>query len=150
MAIWTTTSSVETSANCALVNCYALSGNSMVMLTIFGFGMFVLGSIMLFNPIMFANGINKFSNKDWFHTFEITSRLLIGVLFIVFAENSSYPRVLYILGVILCFVSVFLLVIGENRHKRFARLTSKIGVHFRPIGLFAQICGIVLMYIGVG
>ncbi len=121
----------------------------MLILVMFGFGMFVLGSVMVFKPITFANGIAKFSGKPWFHVFEIVSRLIIGVLLILFAQQTSFPKTVTILGVLLCFVSVFLLVIGESRHKYFARLTSKIGVYFRPIGLFAQLCGVGLMYIEV-
>jgi len=120
----------------------------MLILVMFGFGMFVLGSIMVFKPITFANGIAKFSSKPWFHVFEIVSRLIVGVLLIIFAQQTSYPKTVTILGVLLCLVSVFLLIIGESRHKHFARLTSKIGVYFRPIGLFAQLCGIALMSIG--
>ncbi len=120
----------------------------MLILVMFGFGMFVLGSIMVFKPMMFANGIAEFSSKPWFHLFEIVSRMAIGVLFIVFAGQASYPKVVSFLGVLLCFVSGFLLVIGERRHKDFARLIAKIGAYFRPVGLLAQLCGVGLMYIG--
>jgi uncharacterized membrane protein YjdF len=121
----------------------------MILLTIFGFGMFVLGSVMAFKPVAFSNGIASFSQKSWFHAFEITSRIIFGILLILFAEQSSFANLLYFLGGILCFVGVFLLLIGSKRHKRFALLTSRIGEKFRPIGVVGQICGVVLMYIGL-
>lgn len=121
----------------------------MILLTLFGLGMFILGSLMLFKPYAFANGIVTFSNKSRFHLFEISSRGLVGLALILFASYSPYPTILYSLGGLLCFVSVFLIIIGESRHKQFAQLTSNIGGYFRPIGIFAQICGIVLIFIGI-
>jgi len=121
----------------------------MLLLTIFGLGMFLLGSVMLVKPIAFSNVIASFSQKPWFHAFEILSRLIVGVLFIFFAGQSTFPKELYFLGALLCFVSVFLVLIGAKRHKRFALLTSTIGSKFRPIGVVAQICGAILMYIGL-
>ncbi len=121
----------------------------MLPLTIFGIGMFSLGSIMLFKPLAFANGIKSFSEKTWFHKFEISSRLILGIIFLLFANNTPYPVFLYILGGILCFVSIFLTIIGYKKHRQFALLTSKIGLYFRPIGLVSQVLGAILIYISL-
>ena len=121
---------------------------TMLIIVLFGLGMFALGAIMFLKPMAFSNSIATFSHKTWFHHFEIVSRLLIGVLFLLFAKQTSYPTVITVLGIILCFVSVFLVLIGEQRHKRFALRTARIGKHFRPLGLIAILCGASLIYIG--
>jgi predicted lysophospholipase L1 biosynthesis ABC-type transport system permease subunit len=119
-----------------------------MLLVLLGFGMLALGSIMFVNPIAFAKGISAFSSKSWFHTFEIVSRLAVGLLLIWQSTHSSYPVLFLVLGLILCFVSIFLVVLGPNKHKRFARLTSRIGIWFRPVGIFAVSMGGVLIYLG--
>lgn len=119
-----------------------------MLLILFGFGMFTLGGIMLFKPMVFANGISQFSNKSWFHSFEITSRFIVGLLFIWQSKHSSYPLLFLVLGMVLCFTSIFLVLIGSSQHKRFAILTAKIGKWFRPIGMFSLLAGSVIMYLG--
>ncbi|MCC2616831.1 hypothetical protein LJ739_11315 [Aestuariibacter halophilus] len=121
----------------------------MIVLFLFGVGMFAIGTLMLMRPMAFANGIAAFSRKRWFHGVEITSRLLVGVLFIVFASHSRYPWLLAGLGGLLCFVSVFLIMIGEQRHRRFALRTARIGHGFRPLGVIAQLCGAVFVYVSL-
>jgi hypothetical protein len=103
---------------------------------------------MAIDPLKFSAGIARFSEKPWFHVFEIISRVVLGVLFLVFAEKTAFPMAIKVLGGILCFVGLFLAVIGENRHKRFAQLTAGIGKNFRFLGFFAILCGGVIIYLG--
>lgn len=120
----------------------------MIFLLLFGLCMLLFGCLMIAKPLAFAKGINAFSEKPWFHAFEIVSRLTVGVLLILFAEQTSYPLTVKVIGAVLCFVSVFLLVIGSNNHKKFAALTTKIGPYFRPLGFVAVFGGVVLIYLG--
>ena len=121
----------------------------MALLFLFGLAMFIFGSLMLLKPLAFARGIEKFSEKAWFHGVEIISRLTLGMAFILFASQSSYPKLMYGIAAILCFAAVFLLLIGEQRHKQFARKTTKIGRLFRPLGIAVQLCSGVLMYLSL-
>ena len=121
----------------------------MIILLLFGLGMAFLGLLMTIRPISFANSIVTFSDKPWFHRFEISSRLLVGGLLWWFAEQSAYPLLMTGLGVLLCFVGVFLMVIGEQRHRQFARLTANIGENFRYIGLLSVLLGLGLSYYAV-
>lgn len=119
-----------------------------MILALFGLGMIVFGGIMLIKPMAFSNGIAKFSSKSWFHSFEIASRLIVGLLLIWQSKYSTHSLLLLVLGIVICCASIFLVVVGSTEHKRFAILTSKIGVWFRPIGVFAILSGSVLMYLG--
>ena len=107
------------------------------------------GCFMVCKPLQFSKGIARFSEKPWFHIFEILSRALLGILFLLVADSTPYPTFITILGTVLCFVSVFLIIIGPIRHKRFALLTSNIGKNFRAIGLVALACGAGLIYLGL-
>jgi len=105
------------------------------------------GCYMVAKPLQFSRGIARFSEKKYFHQFEIISRLVLGVVFLMFADKTSYPAVVSLLGGVLCFVSLFLIVIGPSRHRRFALLTSGIGKNFRILGLLAIVCGAGLVYL---
>lgn len=118
----------------------------MIVLFILGLGMCCLGVIMVIRPRSFAHGVRAFSRKSWFHQFEITSRLVLGATALLIAEDSQYPRLLFGLGGLLCFVSLLLILIGSRRHIQFAQLSAKIGMGFRPIGIVAIACGATLCY----
>jgi hypothetical protein len=121
----------------------------MLIVMLFGAGMILLGAIMFIQPMRFANGIAAFSQKAWFHVFEIVSRLVIGVLFMIFAQHTAFYQLIFGLGALLVGVSIFLIVIGEQRHKSFAMKTVKIGHKFRPIGMIAILAGGSLLYVAI-
>ncbi|WP_339725467.1 hypothetical protein [uncultured Paraglaciecola sp.] len=121
----------------------------MHLLVIFGTAMLGFGCYMVAKPLQFSKGIARFSEKKWFHAFEIITRLAIGVVFLICADKTSDATLVSLLGGILCFVSLFLIVIGPSRHRRFALLTSGIGKNFRILGLFAIVGGLGLVYLGL-
>jgi len=120
-----------------------------MIVVIFGIGMVIFGLFMTIKPLKFSAGITSFSEKPWFHLFEIFSRLVLGVLFLLIADQTAYPNTIKIIGGVLCFVSLFLVIIGAKKHRAFAQRTSTIGKHFRILGVFAILCGIGVIYLGV-
>ena len=121
----------------------------MYLLLMFGIGMVSFGCFMVCRPMQFSRGIVQFSEKPWFHAFEIVSRGLFGVLFLLAADSTAYPNFVTVLGGILCFASVLLFSIGPARHQRFALMTAKIGKTFRLLGLIAIAGGVGLIYLGL-
>lgn len=121
----------------------------MFLLVIFGISMLGFGLFMVSKPMQFSNGIAQFSQKPWFHVFEIFSRFVVGILFLLLANATPYPVFFTWLGSIFCLVSVILVIIGAERHKKFARLTSGIGHKFRMLGVGAILCGAGLVYVGL-
>lgn len=121
----------------------------MFLLLAFGTVMLGFGCYMCAQPIRFSNGIIWFSERKWFHLFEIVSRFILGVFFILFSDKTAYPLFVNFLGGLLCFVSLFLVAIGSNRHRRFALLVAKIGKNFRYLGLIAIICGAIIVSLGL-
>jgi hypothetical protein len=119
----------------------------MYLLLIFGIGMVGFGGVMVAKPLRFSSGIEQFSKWPWFHVFETISRAIFGILFLLVAGSTPYPAFVTFLGGILCFVSVFLIIIGPIRHKRIAVLASTIGENFRALGLVAILCGAGLIYL---
>ena len=120
----------------------------MLLVVVFGIGMLGFGCFMANRPLQYSKGIAQFSAKPWYQSFEITSRLIVGTMLLAFSEKTHYPNIVAFLGGALCFVGIFLILIGPVRHKRFALLTSRIGKNFRFLGLVAMLCGAGLVYVG--
>lgn len=119
----------------------------MFLVTLLGFGISVFALLMIKNPVRFATNIEQFSKKSWFHLFEILSRMTIGTLLLVLANGTHAPNLYYSMGFLFCFVSIFLILIGKERHIKFAVLTSSFGKHFRLVGLLAFPLGLALIYL---
>ena len=120
----------------------------MLILMLFGLGMIAFGGFMIRRPIQFANGIAVFSRKKWFHVFEIVSRFGLGLVFLLFVNHTDYPYLFLGLGIMLVGVSLFLVIIGEDKHRKFALKTVEIGKNFKPIGFVSIAAGLVLVYLG--
>jgi uncharacterized protein YjeT (DUF2065 family) len=120
-----------------------------ILLTIFGIGMMAFGLLMAIRPLQFSDGVLSFSNKSWYHTFEILSRLIPGIAFISAALLSDFSVLLLSVGLLFCFASVFLVWMGPSRHRKFATMLSRLGKHFRMLGYFAILFGAGIAYIGL-
>lgn len=119
----------------------------MWLIVLFGLGMIGLSLSMIINKDKFAQGIVTFSNKAWFHPFEVISRILIGTVFIYAAGNSQFNWLFLFIGYCLLLVGLGLLLIGETKHKAFAIWAADRFVSIFPIaGLFSLGFGTFLIY----
>ena len=103
--------------------------------------------LMIVNPEYWANGIVKFSEKSWFHPFEIISRFVFGLGFILFAGQTNYPILMSIIGYLLLAVSVGLLFTPPSKHKQFALWSAdKFRNKFCWLGFGSLMFGAFLVY----
>ena len=63
----------------------------MYIIAVFGFLMMLLSVVMIVKPAYFAAGIVKFSEKSWFHPFEVIARFVFGLAFVWFAGQTALP-----------------------------------------------------------
>lgn len=112
--------------------------------------MMLLSIVMIINPGYWADGIVKFSKKPWFHPFEIISRFVFGVLFVLFAPQTPYPTLVLVIGCLLIAVSIGLLFTPPSKHRQFALWSAeKFRNKFRPLGFVSLIFGAFLIYLAV-
>lgn len=122
----------------------------MYAIAFFGFLMMLFSIMMIANPDYWSTGIVKFSEKPYFHPFEILSRLIFGVVFIVFADQTLYPTLMLIIGYLLIAVAVGLLLTPPKQHRQFAIWSAKkFRNTFRPAGLGSLLFGAFLIYAAV-
>ncbi len=109
--------------------------------------MILLSLIMIIKPAYWANGIIKFSEKSWFHPFEIISRFAFGLGFVLFAGQTAYPTLMSIIGYGLIAVSVGLLFTPPSKHREFALWSAeKFKNYFRWFGFVSLVFGAFLIY----
>jgi len=107
----------------------------------------VISLMMIKNPQTFATGIIKFSQQTYFHVVEILSRLFFGVVFVYYSPLTLAPSMNAMLGYLMIFTAILLLVIGANKHRKFALWSAdKFSTRFRISGFFSFIFGSYIIY----
>lgn len=109
----------------------------------------VLSLIMIVNPKGWARGILAFAAWRWFHIFEITSRLALGLVLLYFADQTLYPTVMRVLGGLFMFAGAFLIFMGVKRHREFADRVAEYVWLYRPAGIAALGFGVFVIYAAV-
>jgi len=103
---------------------------------------------MIVNPNYWSNGIVDFSRKPYFHWFEVISRLLAGLLFVLYSQTTLYPQLVTSVGYLLITVGFGLIITGSVKHRQFAVWSAyKFKNTFRPAGFGSFIFGSFLIYI---
>lgn len=101
---------------------------------------------MIVDPVGWSAGIVSFSKKRWFHTFEIISRFLFAIVFMAALTYSDYMMLYAALSGLLAFTTVYLIVLGEKKHKQFAIWSArKFKKWFRVLGFFSLAFGTFLV-----
>ena len=123
----------------------------MYLIASFGFLMIFICILMAINPARFSAGILLFSEKKWFHIFEILSRAIAGMIFIVYSGSTLYPSVFTLLGYVLLGVAIGLIILAPKRHKAFAVWAAhNFENKFRPIGILSIPLGGLIIYMALG
>jgi hypothetical protein len=119
----------------------------MIFIVTFGLLMMLLSLRMIKNPQAFSGNIIKFSEQPYFHVFEILSRLIFGLIFIYYAPLTSAEVLNTALGYLMIFTSIFLLLLGGNKHRAFALWSAiRFCATFRFYGVFSFILGVYIIY----
>ncbi len=103
---------------------------------------------MIVNPNYWSNGIVDFSRKPYFHWFEVISRLIAGLVFVLYSQTTLYPQLILSIGYLLIAVGFGLIITGSVKHRQFAVWSAhKFKSTFRPAGFGSFIFGSFLIYI---
>lgn len=123
----------------------------MFLIAAFGFLMLIFSIIMVVKPDSFSNGIISFSEKAYFHLFEIISRIIVGIIFISYSSSTVFPKVIYIVGYILVLVGIGLALTPPSLHKKYAVWSANsFRNKFRIIGVFSLPLSLFLIYVAIG
>ncbi len=119
----------------------------MFLIAFIGILMMLLSVMMIVNPDRWSERIVTFSEKPYFHPFEVLSRFIFGLVFIIFAEQTLYPVLMSVIGYVLLAVAAGLLILMPARHRRFATWSAhRFKKMFRPMALGSLIFGSFIVY----
>lgn len=96
----------------------------MWFITLSGLLIIAVSLVILFKPVYFAFKTIQFSHQSWFHPFEVSSRIIIGALFIYYAEQTHYATIFSYIGYLILGVGIGLIFLPVNLHRKFARLCA--------------------------
>lgn len=120
----------------------------MFIITALGLITILLSLVMITNPQYWSNAIINFSEKNYFHWFEVISRFIVGGILIYLHAQIVYPMLFLSVGCLLLAVSFGLILLGENKHRQFARWSAiKFKPVFRLAGVASLLFGVFLVYI---
>jgi len=119
-------------------------------IAVFGFMMVVISLIAVIKPEAWGQMILKFVRFPYFHPFEILIRVVFGILFVVYADQTKFPLTVEIVGFVLFGLGVGLSFITSSQHRRLGHwLVEKLSKYFRPAGLVSLTFGAFLIYVTV-
>lgn len=120
----------------------------MYFIALFGLLLTALSLVMIISPQRWSDGIISFSQKSYFHGFEVMSRFIAGCLFISFHQSTLSPLLIQFLGYLLIVVSIGLIICGSPKHQKFAIWSAvKFKPYFRACGVGALLFGNYLIYV---
>lgn len=113
----------------------------MIAIAAIGIVTIFFGACMMCRPALWARGIVRFSQQRSFHLTEVALRVMLGAILLRYADQTAHDALFSALGYLMLFVAAFLLVLGADRHRRFAvRSSTWVGL-FRPGGMAAILFG---------
>ncbi len=114
---------------------------------IFAWLMLLAGVSLIYDPKFIIGLIETNMESTGLYVTAIVLRLLIGILFILTAENSKFPRVLKVLGYLFVLAAVILLIAGRDDFQHFiSYLIPGLNPYARISGLLALAFGAFLLY----
>lgn len=123
----------------------------MYLIAAFGLLMMFLSLSMVAKPDSFSNGIISFSEKSYFHLFEIISRIAAGMIFAAYATNTIFPKTILFIGCGLILVGIGLALTPPKLHRKFAVWSANnFRSKFRLIGIASLPLSIFLIYAAIG
>jgi len=108
-----------------------------LFIILFGVFMVTIAGIMAVSPKFFTDKMLRFAESVWLHVLAAAGRIALGIALILYADQSSFPLTLHIIGWIAIVAGV---IIAFVPHAKFTRL-----IHW-AFDLFARYSRIPAMF----
>ena len=123
----------------------------MYLIAAFGFLMMFFSVVMAAKPDSFSEGIISFSEKPYFHIFEVVSRVAAGLIFFTYAVDTLFPKTFAVIGVGLILVGLGLTLTPPKFHRKFAVWSANnFRNKFRLIGVGSIPLSMFVIYAAIG
>lgn len=120
----------------------------MYFIAAFGALMMGLSVFMIASPNQWSKSIIRFSEKPYFHWFEVATRLISGLVFVEFSEQVKLSAMFLGFGYVMIAVAIGLTLLGPSKHVQFARWSAvKFKPSFRGAGVGSLLFGAAIIYL---
>ena len=124
---------------------------SLAKFTFIGFGLFFIfaGFLMLFQPQKVRSILRKAGSTSFINYAELSIRMIPGIAFIIYAENSKFPIAFELIGWFILISSLILMIIPRKLHHQFSTSSADLikPLYFQLIAPLSLSIGCVLIYL---
>lgn len=115
---------------------------------LFGIHVIFAGFLMLFAPKKAVRILRKAGSTNFINYTEITIRLILAIVIILYSDFSKFPEAFYILGWFMLITSVILFGVPRSIHHNYSTKSAAIlkPFYFRLIAPFAFLFGGLIIY----
>ena len=119
-----------------------------LFIILFGVFMVTVAGIMAANPKLITDNMLRFAESVWLHVLAAAIRIVLGTALILYAEHSSFPLTLHIIGWIAIVAGVIIALVPHakftrlihwafNRFARYTRIAAMFGALFGGFLIYA-------------
>ena len=102
----------------------------------------LLGLSMFIRPDLFFAWVEGNLDNTWLYVLAIGIRLFLGLLLVVAAKESKFPKAIKYFGLFILAAALLLLLMGQDN---FREMATTLIAYFKP---FAAVAGLIAMLIG--
>lgn len=113
-----------------------------LIIKLLGMLLILLGISFIIYPEFIFGWLEDNIENSSLYIFAIVGRLVFGILLIIAAKESKYPRVFKVFGYLAIIAAIIFIFIG---HENFQDFIASIVAEFKP---YAPISGLIVMAIG--
>jgi len=102
--------------------------------------------LIILAPTKLKRIIKNFLDKDWM-IFAVIIRIILGAIFILFADQTRYPGFIYWFGIVILLVAIILPIIGKDKINKFIKFWLDFPTYITFIwAIIGFLLGLFIMY----
>lgn len=118
-----------------------------VFIVIFGALIALMGLVVMLRPGVVLTYADRHAGKPVLHTLAVVIRLILGAALLLYADQSSFPITLKVIGWVSIAAACMLLVIGRDGLRRLIHRAVRFAMPYgRLAGTAALLFGVFIVY----
>ena len=117
------------------------------IIVLLGLLIILMAGLLAIRPRELSGFILEHAGKRWFQGIAVSTRILLGIVLILYADSSRYPQALFVLGWIAVAAGVALALMPPRWFRALVhRGFERFGRHVRLVALAAVLFGLFLVH----
>ena len=117
-----------------------------MIILLFGLAIIGAGVLMLWKPPVMVNFLRRHAGSSYLHLLAIVVRLVLGIVLTGYADQSRFPMLLNVLGVLSIAAAIVIAVLPGQKFEQLVRwAVERFEGYIRPASVVVIVFGLVLM-----